>query len=121
MVLTMTINQTRNEPDSYQLVRVAKEDSGLKFDIYLYSSGISKKCLLPIIEVEKGDKLTPLLITSDKKIELIEPSNLSVDELETIKKYITRNSEIIINHWKNKISDKEVLNLLYESDEKTNV
>ena len=117
----MILNQTRNEPDSFELVRVAKEDSGLKFDIYLYSSGISKKYLLPIIEVEKNDKLTPFILTSDKKPELIELSNLSTNELEEIKDYITRNSEIIINHWKNKMSDKEALNLLYERDNKTNV
>lgn len=111
----------RKLPDSFELVQVAKQDSGLKFDIYLYSSGTPKKWLMPIIEIEKDKKLTPLFLIGGKEPKLYEPSNIQIDELDEIIKYINRNNHIIIEHWNGKISDKEVLNLLYKSDKKLSV
>lgn len=111
----------RSEPDSFELVQVAKEDSGLKYDIYLYSSGKVKEYLTPIVEIDYGTDLTPVLVFSANEIRLIKKSDLPATDFEEISDYLKRNYDIIVKHWNCEMSDKEVLNTLYKRDNEANV
>lgn len=111
----------RNESPTINLIQLTKQDTGLKYDLYLYTSASVKEYLIPIVEIDYSKDYTPVLVLSAKEIRLIKKSDIKTEDFEEICDYLKRNYEIIVKHWNSEILDKEVLDALCKRKKETNV
>lgn len=107
----MNKNKFINTHNTFELVCVDKENTGLKCDLYLLSSGKNKKNMSPKLYAYYNDEFIEFSINDiDPKPE--EPTKLNNDLIDEVKKYIKTNYQLLFEHWNNNITDKDILNKL---------
>lgn len=107
----MTKREFIKKHNTFELICVDKEDSGLNSDLYLLSSGKNKRNLSPLIYVCFNNEIVTFSI-EDIDLKPAEPTNLTSGLIGEISKYIKSNHKLLIKHWNNEITDKIVLNRL---------
>lgn len=95
--------------DGFTVVSAVKEDTGLMYDILLDSLGKNRvpKCK-PRIGVIAGENVICVSVSDRPRILSDEPFYESAEVL----RWVSLNKELILKHWNNEISDREILNLL---------
>ena len=92
-------------PDSFSVVLVNHQDTGLPYTLYLDSVGVSRG----------GVPCLYLKIHGDWNIITISSSPQSVHSFEhsdTVFRWIAKYENILFQHWIHELSDREVIDLL---------
>ncbi len=97
--------------DFYQMVKVDKRDTGLPYDIFLESvNAIRKKWQhIPNIKVKTDDKMIHISIEEQPKAL---NRKKAFQNSEEVFAWIRKNRKKLLQHWQDKLTDKEILNLL---------
>ncbi len=92
--------------DTFTILRVSTEESGLEMDIWLDSLGATryKHKTTPCIYILFDNRWKALPILSEYKLR----DNI----FSQIYSWINLNQDVLLLHWNNKINDRKVLNLL---------
>ena len=103
--------------DGFDLLQVSEEDSGLDYDIFLLSSASInlKEDTLPHLYIDCGEEKIPVSI-SDNPMLLKLIDNTIIPDFDLLKEWIRKNMEVLLKHWNQEMSDREVLNRLFEND-----
>ena len=99
---------------AYEMANVSKDDTGLPYDFWIASLGDKHKGHGPRIKVRVDGKDIPVTISDNPDI----PASVRKKGIEDfphlaeIKKYIKAYKEVLLAHYKHKITDKQTLILL---------
>lgn len=90
-----------------EMANVSKNDTGLDYDLWIYSAGIDKKTKHnePRIKVDVNGNRIPVSISSNPKI-------LTSDKIKgfnKIKDYIIKYENVLLKHWNKEYTDKQAL------------
>lgn len=89
------------------MANLRKQESGLPYDIWLYSAGCTHHNVMRI-NVGIDDELIPIIIASQRDIR---PLRLFSRENEIIS-WVSDNYDTLFKHWNGELSDRQALNLL---------
>ena len=96
----MRINMIEN---GFELVRLMKQESGLPYNIKMYSSGCGKRYSnTPILLLENHSKDIQLPISTD-------PIDQEIQYKKEIESWIRNNYDILTKHWVGDLSDRKML------------
>ena len=95
-----------------EMANATKNDTGLPYDIWLDSAGKNRKNKRsePRFKVSIDNDLIPISISKDPKV-LIEKE---IKKWSLIKKFVVDNYEDLMKHWNGELTDREILNILYD-------
>lgn len=101
----------------FEMANISPKDSGVRYPMWVDSVGEDRdnKHSLPRLKVQyKGQKI-PVLISDDPQILRNVQDVLgfsSFKDFNQVKSFIKQNKELLLKHWKGKVTDKELLNTL---------
>lgn len=94
---------SRDDVDTCELARVAKEDTGLSCDLMLDSLGKDRRGVPPHIFVCAGDELVPMLLSANSN----DPEGFA-----DVRKYIRAYLSVLLAHYNKLLTDRQALSLL---------
>ena len=99
--------------DCYTHVRLGKKETGLPYDVILDSSNLEEKLkILPHLCIDFEEMLVPILIDEEPNITL--KTNLDIPDVGEILNWVSNHYRILLRHWNNELTDREVLNELVD-------
>ena len=100
----MTVKQT-----CFEMANLRKHESGLPYDIWLYSAGYKRNTHHSVmIKVSIDNELIPVIIASQRDIR---PQKHFKRENEIIL-WASNNYDTLFRHWNGELSDRRALNIL---------
>lgn len=107
----------------FEMAKVSKDDSGLKHELWLDNAGSLRINThnKPRLKIRANNNLIPIIIdnvspTIPNKVD--KKQIKEIEDLKEIKQYIIDNYSILMYYWEQQISDKQVLNMLGDKDDK---
>ena len=99
---------------AYEMANVSKDDTGLPYDFWIDSLGDKRKSHGPRIKVRVDGKDIPVTISDNPDIpDSVRKKGIEdFPHLAEIKKYIKAYKEVLLAHYRHKITDKQTLILL---------
>ena len=97
--------------DGFFIVHVSTEDSFLPYEIVINSLGLAEDDI-PMIGVVVGEKVIFISVSE-------QPQNLSrmdFPDQDMVCRWIVRHLDTLIKHWNKEISDRELLEEVFEED-----
>lgn len=94
----------------FEMANLRKHESGLPYDIWLYSAGCEQNTHQNVmrIRVSIDNELIPVIIASQRDIR---PQKHFKRENEIIL-WASNNYDTLFKHWNSKLSDRQALNIL---------
>ena len=99
---------TYDDIDTCELARVAKEDTGLMYDLMLDSLGKDRRDVPPHIFVCVGDELVPLPLSSNAE----ESGANDPNGFACVRKYVRAYMLVLLAHHNKLLTDRQALDLL---------
>ena len=100
----------------FEMAKLSRQDSNLPYEIWLDSAGKTRNVShnKPRVKISVDNKLIPVSISDSPEI-LIDISKYSkIKHLNTMIKFISMYSDILLDHWNGKYTDRQVLNIFYD-------
>ena len=98
--------------NGFLTVVVSKNDTGLPYDLLLYSLGKRSGHSEPRLVVDIGSERVPVSISSAPEI----LADKAIEDFFAVREYICCHLPLLLLHWNNDCTDKEVLTQLCETD-----
>lgn len=104
----------------FDMANIDKRDSNLPVNIWVDSAGSNRHTQhdLPRVKIQKSantdnssSNLIPVSISTSPQI-LSGSTELTGTQLRKVFEFISRNSDILIKHWRNEITDRELFSKL---------
>ncbi len=95
--------------DGYGVVCVCRKDTGLPYDILLFSHAENehpREC--PRVGVIMGRIVVPVSISKNPKV----LSEHHFEKQEKITEWIAKHRKVLLKHWRIELSDREILEIL---------
>lgn len=100
----------------FEMAKLSRQDSNLPYEIWLDSAGKTRNVSHNKLRVKIGvdNKLIPVSISTTPEV-LIDISKYGkVKHLNTMLKFLSTHSDILLNHWNGKYTYRQVLNIFYD-------
>lgn len=119
MNLFNTLQENKNileQEAFFEMAKLSKNDSKLKYDIWLDSAGSNRKVPhnKPRVKLLVDGIMIPISISKNPEFLIDVSKYKKIKDIDTIFNFISKFEDVLLMHWNEEITDRQVLNIIYD-------